>query len=1529
MFRTFNSQQRITERVKTAGLIPRQMKMTRLTENGRTRYDVGDRPDPGKSYELIAPIGSGAFGEVWKARSTSSGKTCAIKIISDLHRRGGQKEFRSLQLVKEINHPNLVPIIDFWLKDRQSRFIRLPTVEPQPVAQVSRQTLRADCQETKRNEIHCPQDFDLGNASELIIAMGYGDKTLQHRLKECQKEGLPGIPRDELFRYMDGAARAIDLLNGKNIQHCDIKPANILIVGGDSQVCDFGLAQAIGPDVRATMNPAYTPAYADPALEAGMPSLSTDLYSLAVTYVELRTGQLPFPTDNLLTLYDAKRVGKLQIDSLDECEKDLIRRALEPHPKNRLFLSCSSFIEELKDCHVCDIPSPRQSMWKVWAAAAACITVAFVACLVLLLSGPNSDKAVQESIDRMLQREDFVDAWTELIQIEDTDLRAALESKIARKWHAKIDLRSENNELGSTLNEITIFLARYPDYAPARSTRKEAILELLSQADQMFSNENRIPIANVELVLGLDPKSLSSDEVHLLDRAWLLWSIAVGDKAEANGKLAQKRDARLESATENILERPNLAVLKTHLATQGNDVLHRILVANKAENEDPALAIKTIAYVSNEASAIDDAHRKSPDWFKEFPSWYGPLWSDVDAKLADEYVQWIDDGAAHLSSDLDRTIKRIVSDGIELQMAKVRNAIQNFEFETAESILDASTQLFGGDTKTLHQIQVHRLLLRFANPSSVNKELSASATEIAKLESSASRIGEALRFYVLAVAHDSVGNTDKAASYASDAVQYYSNCLKSGKKPALTTEHVQRAALIVIDHVDALRVKTVAIDKNPFSTVDADKSLAYLRIIRQLTRRSESEMKLGLESGKKLLLNLATASFCQSENRRHPDEIIQYVDEYLGQNPNDGLPIIHLTRAEAFQQRKNRTESDRRESIHSYRNTLRCWKALSEENNYQTETGVVFRRVVEPAIRLAKDLGELRTDSSLTKALAEICACRGEMIRVGGVWRDHATRAKQAYISYKKAHELDNGKVEYLIGFGLSLIEYKGKRDPRSIIGELNDIASRARMIDKEQTQVSKLLGYVKIIQSQVDIEPADEWQSLNQAMKHLDVAITRAKSAEDPELYIYRCLAQVGIAYLMPKYNAQQRDAVKKILNEAVRDGQRALDLSNSSKIRAQASLAAGNAVEDLAHYTYETHRFDEAVRLFESAQEGFDSMREAHVAMCRCLYRKASTLNGSKAKSTLLDAKEKLSKLRPNGWLDARREFWLGEIELALADMEGKDRISKAKQHFINAENNAKNADRYEWANYALKIAHLDLKHDPDIEQLVKLTSAVIDAYLSEKDVSESQFIDAMEMALEALGDEAKSDSITSWLQRVDENAHRARVELVLRRIELRGPDQHDIDLVQSLMAAHRESVGGRQIFTEEFERWRRICDARIEYVRAYQYHLIKQYANSARHAKRAQELVSPYFEEFLQYPSPYLARKSALVYEDAVLAHAVSVFKRFQLNSFDINDREREETIGTLRHLLAMHRDGTVKLRDSNFKIANTIIEYLQEE
>ena len=271
-------------------------------------------------YRLEKRLGKGGFGEVWRA--VGPGKVpVALKIIVVKGSEAGDREFRSLDILRDLRHPNLLPVQAYWLLDEEGHVI----------------------------------DDDRAPDS-IVIAMLLGGKNLRQRLEECVAEGKAGIPPRELLEMMHDVAKGIDYLNkpihphGDHlvaIQHRDIKPENLMIVGGGVMVADFGIAGVMESDRAHTTNSAMTFHYAAPELFDHTVTYLTDQYALAITYTQLRCGKLPFPRG--CTMSQIIRIhleGRHDFSKLSPREQGVLQRATSKVPEAR-YPTCQILVAEL------------------------------------------------------------------------------------------------------------------------------------------------------------------------------------------------------------------------------------------------------------------------------------------------------------------------------------------------------------------------------------------------------------------------------------------------------------------------------------------------------------------------------------------------------------------------------------------------------------------------------------------------------------------------------------------------------------------------------------------------------------------------------------------------------------------------------------------------------------------------------------------------------------------------------------------------------------------------------------------------------------------------------------------------------------------------------------------------------------------------------------------------------------------------------------------------------------------------------
>src|SRR5262249_4984908 len=155
----------------------------------------------------------GSFGEVWRASAPGRLKK-ALKIIRNLDLASSRQEMRSLELITEVRHPHLIQIEAYYLLDADGEVIS----------------------DEARDDAKAPKD------DTLVIVRDLAESPLGARLIQCFKQNGSGIPPQELMPYMQGIAAALDRLNQQHdIIHRDVKPENILLVGGSAKLADFGL----------------------------------------------------------------------------------------------------------------------------------------------------------------------------------------------------------------------------------------------------------------------------------------------------------------------------------------------------------------------------------------------------------------------------------------------------------------------------------------------------------------------------------------------------------------------------------------------------------------------------------------------------------------------------------------------------------------------------------------------------------------------------------------------------------------------------------------------------------------------------------------------------------------------------------------------------------------------------------------------------------------------------------------------------------------------------------------------------------------------------------------------------------------------------------------------------------------------------------------------------------------------------------------------------------------------------------------
>lgn len=269
-------------------------------------FDIRPGTEPVPGYRLLKRIGKGGFGEVWEAINTADNTKIALKFLDTKNQPANLvvNEIKLLIQLRDLKHPNL---LQFYSVTTGKNLI----------------ILSMELAEGSVNDLHYIYRTD--HKSHVP------PNVLLHLMAQSA-EGLDFIAQQRLTNT--------NALVQQGMQHCDVKPSNLLLLNNQLKVADFGLS---GPQIWNSRGKAFgTPPYAPPELYEGRANARSDQYSLAVAYVELRSGYYPFPVNS----DGSPPTVAPELTMIPDAERPVIAQALSRQWLNR-FNSCRDFITAL------------------------------------------------------------------------------------------------------------------------------------------------------------------------------------------------------------------------------------------------------------------------------------------------------------------------------------------------------------------------------------------------------------------------------------------------------------------------------------------------------------------------------------------------------------------------------------------------------------------------------------------------------------------------------------------------------------------------------------------------------------------------------------------------------------------------------------------------------------------------------------------------------------------------------------------------------------------------------------------------------------------------------------------------------------------------------------------------------------------------------------------------------------------------------------------------------------------------------
>ncbi|KAF0027302.1 hypothetical protein F2P81_020043 [Scophthalmus maximus] len=223
-------------------------------------------------FDLIVPLGKGAFGHVFKAKEKLLDKYCAVKIVrcKEIH-----KALREVKALSDLQHCNIVRYYTCWMED--SGYQRDSTADGSSASQSTRGS----------------------SVNYLYIQMELCDtRTLRVWIDEKNTADVKTSLRDskrreESLTIAEQIVSGVDYIHSKRLIHRDLKPANIMFGDeGKVKIGDFGLVTAENDDDAENLieRTVYkgTPCYMAPEQKSGIVyDRKVDIFALGLICFEL------------------------------------------------------------------------------------------------------------------------------------------------------------------------------------------------------------------------------------------------------------------------------------------------------------------------------------------------------------------------------------------------------------------------------------------------------------------------------------------------------------------------------------------------------------------------------------------------------------------------------------------------------------------------------------------------------------------------------------------------------------------------------------------------------------------------------------------------------------------------------------------------------------------------------------------------------------------------------------------------------------------------------------------------------------------------------------------------------------------------------------------------------------------------------------------------------------------------------------------------------------------------------------------